>query len=105
MSREVVKNGEEKSKTCPNTPWDCHRTATPLTPRSPPLAVSRQSVLAVPDRSCLGWVDQRFTDDLPGFPRTAWSSTPRDPWYSKKQTPSYCPSYTRTHKGWLMDTP
>ena len=69
MSREVVKNGEEKSKTCPNTPWDCHRTATPLTPRSPPLAVSRQSVLAVPDRSCLGWVDQRFTDDLPGFPK------------------------------------
>ena len=34
--------------TIPDTPWDCHRTAAPLTNKKPPLAVSRQSRLAVP---------------------------------------------------------
>ena len=45
------------SQTRPVWDWDCHRTAAPERPPSqPPLAVSRQSDMAVPDESCRVWV-------------------------------------------------
>ena len=47
-----------------DTPWDCHRTAAPLTPpgTTPIGRNSRQSVMAVPDWSCLGMDSNEWPD-------------------------------------------
>ena len=79
----------------PDAPWDCHRTAAPLTPLAPPLAVFRQSGLAVPNKSCLGYIyssitcpeELAFLGTYP-FAGSDWRASTTIPYYTLPYPPN-----------------